>query len=266
MKRATCYPTAGMSPGRIVSAIVLVWSAFSLALAAVIFVNLGRIESPERYLALLLGLAMLYMGGSMLVALIFPAQPKEHHDAPIEIPPLDQVRGRTSYREDIWPGFVMFAIGASFLAASLDSARHQPVVLVISAVSVGVLAGAVVMIFRQFQYGRARLELDRPARRGDSMRGVITTSGFGWTVAGRKIHPTVELVAFRTYRSNRRSTSITVARSPAIASVTRDGKTITIRFTTTVPIIDTSEGRFSWNVQVETRDPKYEATFLVDVG
>lgn len=59
-----------MWPGRIALAIVLVWSAFCLALAAVVFVNLRRIESPERYLALGLGLVMLYMGGSMLAGLI----------------------------------------------------------------------------------------------------------------------------------------------------------------------------------------------------
>ena len=61
-----------MSPGRIAFIVVLLAGAFCLALAAVVFVNLPRIESPERYLALVLGLAMLYMGGSRLAGLIWP--------------------------------------------------------------------------------------------------------------------------------------------------------------------------------------------------
>jgi len=55
---------------------------------------------------------MLYMGGSMLAGLIWPPKPKDPN-APIEIPPLDQVRGRTSYRDDsaLWRN-VMLVIGA----------------------------------------------------------------------------------------------------------------------------------------------------------
>ena len=255
-----------MWPGRIAFAVVLLWSAFCLALAAVVFVNLRRIESPERYIALGLGLAMLYMGGSMLAGLIWPPKPKDPN-APIEIPPLDQVRGRTSYRDDSARSRnVMLAIGAVFLAASLGAAREQPVVLVIAVVAVGILAGAGVQIWRQIQYGRACLELDAPARRGDDMRGMITTSGFGWAAAGGAADAAVELIAIRTFRGGRQSSSVVVARSSADASAARQGNDITIRFTATIPVIDTSEGRFSWNVQLETRSPKYRATFLIDVA
>ena len=128
--------------------------------------------------------------------------------------------------------------------------------LVFAAVAVGILAGAGVTIWRQIQYGRARLELDAPARRGDAMHGVITMSGSGWAVVGRDIDATVELSAVR---------SVAVAQSSASISVTRNGKA-TIRFTATIPVIDTSEGRFSWNVQLETHAPRYRATFLIDVA
>jgi hypothetical protein len=256
-----------MWPGRIAFAVVLLWSAFCLALAAVVFVNLPRIESPERYLALLLGLAMLYMGGSLLAGLIWPPKPKDPN-APIEIPPLDQVRGRTAYRDDsAMTRNAMLLIGAIFLATSLGAAPEQPIVLVIAVVAAGILAGAGVKIWRQIQYGRARLELDAPARRGDSMRGTITTAGSGWAAAGHRLDTTVELVALRTFRgAGRTSKSVVVARTSADVSIARDGKDITFRFTTTIPVIDTSEGRFSWNVQLETRTPKYRATFLVDVA
>lgn len=255
-----------MWPTRIAVGIVLVSSASCLALAAVVFVNLRDIESPERYLALLIGLVMLYMGGSMLAGLIWPPKPKDPN-APIEIPPLDQVRGRTSYRDDDakWRNVLLF-IGAIFLFVSVDAVPEQPIVLVLVVVAVGVLIGAAVMTWRQFQYGRARLELDVPARRGDIMRGVITTSGFGWTVADRDFDATVEVSAIRSYRGGRSSHSSVVARAHAITSVTRDGKDMTFRFTATVPVIDISEGRFSWNVQLETESPAYRVTFLVDVA
>ena len=255
-----------MSPGRIAFVIVLLGSAFCFALAAVVFVNLRRIESPERYVALGLGLVMLYMGGSMVAGLIWPPKPKDPN-APIEIPPLEQVRGRTSYRDDsTMARNVMLAIGAIFLVVSLDTADEQPMVLVFAVVSVGILAGAGVMTWRQIQYGRARLELDAPARRGDTIRGAITTSGSGWAATGRNVHATVELLAIRTFRGGRQSSSIVVARSSADISVARNGNEITIRFTTTIPVIDTSEGRFSWNVQLETRSPKHSVTFLIDVA
>jgi hypothetical protein len=142
------------TPGRIAFAVVLLGSAFCLALAAVVFVNLRGIEPPERYIALGLGLVMLYMGGSMLAGLIWPPKPKDPN-APIEVPPLDQVRGRTSYLDDSASSRnVMLIIGAVFLAASLGAAAAQPIVLVVSVVAVGVLAGAGVMTWRQIQYGR----------------------------------------------------------------------------------------------------------------
>ena len=84
------------------------------------------------------------------------------------------------------------------------------------------------------------------------MRGVITTSGSGWAAAGRNIHATVELLAIRTSGGGRQSRSVVVARASAHPSAARNGKDLTIRFTTTIPVIDTSEGRFSWNVQLET--------------
>jgi hypothetical protein len=253
-------------PGRIAVAIGLVWSAFALALAAIVFFNLRNIESPERYVALLIGLAMLYMGGAILYGMIWPAKPKDPN-APIEIPPLDQVRGRTSYGDDSakWRNAVLL-IGAIFLTVSLGAAPGQPIVLVFAVVAVGVLAGAGVMIWRQIQYGRARLVRDAPARRGDTMRGTITTTGPGWAAAGHSLGATVELTAIRSFRGGRSSSSVVVARASADTSIARDGKDITFRFTTTIPVIDTSEGRFSWNVQLETRTPKYRATFLVDVG
>ena len=162
---------------------------------------------------------------------------------------------------------VMLLVGAIFLAVSLGAAPEQPVVLVIAVIAVGILAGAGVLIWRQIQYGRARLDLDAPARRGDVMRGVITTSGFAWSVAGRDLDATVEVRAIRSYRgAGRRSESHIVARSTAMASIVRSGNDMTFRFSTAIPVIDTSEGRFSWNVQLETDSPKYRATFLVDVA
>lgn len=256
-----------MSPGRIAFVIVLLWSAACLVLAAVVFLNLHRIESPERYPALLIGLAMLYMGGSMAAGLIWPPKPKDPN-APIEVPPLDRVRGRTSYRDDsTMARNVMFVIGAIFLAVSLGAAPEQPIVLVIALVAVGVLAGAGVMTWRQFQLGRARLDLATPARRGDVMHGVITTSGPAWAAAGHNFKPTVEIIALHIYRGPGRQTrSRVVARATAEAAAARDGNDMTVRFTGTIPLIDTSEGRFSWNVQLSTRSPKYRATFLIDVA
>jgi hypothetical protein len=95
---------------------------------------------------------------------------------------------------------------------------------------------------------------------------VITTSGSGWTAAGHDVNPTVEVLAFQTFRGGRQSRSVVVAREPATTSLTRDGNDVTIRFTATIPVIDTSEGRFSWNVQFQTDSPAYHATFLVDVA
>lgn len=255
-----------MSADRIAFAIVLLFGAACLTLAAVIFITLPGIESPERYLALLFGLVMLYMGGSMLAGLIWPPKPKDPN-APIEIPPLDQVRGRTSYGDGStkWSS-VTIAIGVIFLAASLSAAAEQPIVLIIAVIAVGVLAGAGVMIWRRINYGSARLELDGPARRGDLMRGVITTSGLGWTVADRNLGATVKLVAIQSFGTRGRSSSIVVARSSAVVSTTRDGKDMTFRFSVTIPVIDTSEGRFTWNVQLETEKPEYRATFVVDVA
>jgi hypothetical protein len=250
---------------RIAFAIGLLWSAFCLTLAAFVFINLRQIESPTRYVALGLGLAMLYMGGSMLAGMIWPPKPKDPN-APIEVPPLDQVRGRTSYRDDsAMSRNVLLAIGAIFLVVSLSAAPGQPIVLVFAVVAAGVLAAGFVKIWRQFQYGRARLELAVPARRGDPMNGVITTSGSAWA-AGRNAHATVDLVAIRTFGSGKQSRSFVVARSSAHATATRNGNDLMIRFTATIPLIDTSERRFSWNVQLETRSPKYEATFLIDVA
>jgi hypothetical protein len=255
-----------MWPTRIAFAIVLVWSAGCLTLAGYVFLNLRSIETPERYIALGLGLVMLYMGGSPLAGLIWPPKAKDPN-APIEVPPLDQVRGRTSYRDDsAMARNAMLAIGAIFLAVSLSAAAQQPIVLVLAVVAVGVLAGAGVMTWRQSQYGRARLELEAPARRGDAVRGAITTSGSAWAAARRNVGATVELLAIRTYRGGRQSRSVVVARSSADVSLSRDGNAVTVRFTGTVPLIDVSEGRFSWNVQLQTRSPKYRATFLIDVA
>lgn len=255
-----------MSAERIASVVVLLWSGLCLALAVVLFVNLRSIESPERYLALTLGLVMLYMGGSLLAGLIWPPKPRDPN-APIEIPPLAEVRGRTSYRDDsAMSRNVMLVIGGIFLAVSLGAAPGQPIVLVFAVVAAGILAGAGVMIWRQLRYGRARLELAAPARRGDAMSGVITTSGFAWAAAGRNVNATVELLAIRSFRGGRQSHSVVVARSSANASCALDGNDLTIRFTAAVPVIDISEGRFSWNVQLDTRSPKYRATFLIDVA
>lgn len=250
---------------RIAVALALLWIAFCFALAAVCFVNVPRIESPERYILLAIGLGMLYMGGSMLSGVIRPPKPKDPN-APIEIPPLDQVRGRTVYRDgSVMTRNVMFAVGAIFFAASIGAAE-QPVVLVVALIATGVMAGAGVLTWRQMQYGRGHLELAAPARRGDTMQGVITTSGSGWTGA-REIGETVDLVAIRTYRASRgRSRSFEVARASAKASATVDGRDVTVRFTTDIPIIDTSEGNFSWNVQLETQSPRYRSTFEVDVA
>jgi len=255
-----------MWPRRIAVGVVLLVSAFCLALAVFIFVNFARTRSSDDYPVLLIGLAMLYMGGAMLVGVFRPAK-AEDPDAPIEIPPLDQVRGRTSYRDSSakWRNVVL-AIGVIFLAASLTAAPDQPAVLVIALIAVGVLCGAGVMTWRQIQYGRARLELERPARRGDLMRGVITTSGFGWTVADRDFEATVEVSAIRTYGKGQHSNTSVVAQTNAITSVTRDGKDMTFRFSVTVPIIETSERRISWNVQLETESTVYRVTFLVDVA
>lgn len=98
------------------------------------------------------------------------------------------------------------------------------------------------------------------------MQGVITMAGPGWLDASPAIEATVALYALRTYRRRRQSRSVVVAKSEATTFVARDGKEMTIRFTTTVPIIDTSEGRYSWNVRLETLEPKYRATFLIDVA
>lgn len=255
-----------MTPGRIALILALIFAAFCLTLAGVVFVKLHTIETPDRYVALGLGLIMLYMGGAIVAGVIWPSKPKDPN-APIEIPPLDQVHGRTSYRDDsVWTRNVMILIGTIFLVVSLGSAAEQPAVLVFALVAAGVLAGAGVKIWRQIQYGRARLTLEGPARRGDVMRGVITTSGFAWSVVGRELDVLVQLKAIRTYRGGRRSTSIVVATATASARATRDGNELTIRFTTTIPIIDTSEGRFSWNVALDTEQPRYSATFLVDVA
>jgi hypothetical protein len=255
-----------MTPGRIALVLVLIFSTFCFALAGLVAVKLHTIEPPERYLALGLGLVMLYLGGTSLAGIIWPSKKKDPN-APIEIPPLDQVRGRTSYRDDTaWRRNGLIVIGTVFLLASLGSAGDQPILLIISGVSVGVLAGAGVMIWRQIQYGRARLELERPARRGDVMRGVITMSGFGWTVAGRDFEAGVRLAAIRTYRGGRNSRSVVIATEHATTSASRDGHTITIRFTITPPIIDTSEGRFSWNIVLVTANPTYKATFAIDVA
>jgi hypothetical protein len=185
----------------------------------------------------------------------------------IVIPPLDRVHGRTSYRDGTaFERNVMLAIGAVFLFVSLGAADEHPIVLVIAVIAAGILAGAGVKIWRQIQFGSARLELEVSARRGDTMRGVITTSGFGWTVIDRDFDATVDLVALRTYRSSQGSNSVTVARASATTSIVRDGKNMTFRYTATVPVIDISEGRFSWNVRLETTSPDYHATFLIDVA
>ena len=250
---------------RIAVAITILWSAGCLTLAGVVAVNLRSVEPPERYLFLGIGLVVLYLGGAPLAGLIWPAKPKDPN-APIEVPPLDRVRGRTSYRDDsAMARNAMLAIGTIVLVVSLGAARQQPIVLVFAAVAVGVLAGAGMMIWRQIRFGRARLELDAPARRGDAMHGAIAMSGFGWAAAG-SVGPKVELLAIRTFRGGRQSSSVVVARSPATVTATRDGNEVTIRFTAGAPLIDTSEGRFSWNVQLETRAPKYRATFLIDVA
>jgi hypothetical protein len=99
------------------------------------------------------------------------------------------------------------------------------------------------------------------------MRGVITTSGSGWSTVGRGFSATVTLRALRTFRGGRGSSrTIEVASSVASVSVSRDGNDLTVRFDTTIPLIDTSEGRLSWNVQLETDRPEHQATFLIDVA
>lgn len=255
-----------MTPGRIALILTLIFAAFCLTLAGVVFVKLHTIETPDRYIALGLGLILLYMGGAILFGVIWPSKPKDPN-APIEIPPLDQVHGRTSYRDDsAWTRNGMILIGTIFLVVSLGSAAEQPAVLVFALVAVGVLAGAGVKIWRQIQYGRARLTLEMPARRGDVMRGVIATSGFAWSVVGRELDVHVRVNAIRTYRSGRSSSSIVVATAHASERTMLDGNLLTSMFTVTIPIIDTSEGRFSWNVVLETENPEYAATFLVDVA
>jgi hypothetical protein len=107
---------------------------------------------------------------------------------------------------------------------SLGAAPAQPLVLVIAVVTEGNLAGAGVMIWRQIQYGRARLELDAPARRDDTMRGAITTSGSAWAATGHNVHATVTILAIRTYGGGRQSHSVVVARSSAHTSAAWDGK------------------------------------------
>jgi hypothetical protein len=257
-----------MWPHRIAVFLVLVWGAFCLTLAGVVFYNFPRVEGPERYLMLLLGLAMLYMGGSMLLGLIWPAKQKDPvAAAEIEVPPLDQVRGRTSYRDQTaFTRNMLLVMGTIFLLASLSAAGEAPIVLVISVIAVGILAGAGVMIWRQIQYGRAGLELAVPARRGDMMQGVITMSGFGWSVVGRELDVTVWLRALRTFRGGRKSTTVTVASALADAYARRNGNDMTITFTTPIPKIDTREGRYSWSVELELEQPRYRATFDVDVA
>jgi hypothetical protein len=80
-----CWRSCEVARGVLLSPSPLLWSAFCLALAAEVFVNLRRIELPERYIALGLGLAMLYMGGSMLAGMIWQPKPKDPN-APVEIP------------------------------------------------------------------------------------------------------------------------------------------------------------------------------------
>ena len=148
-----------MGPGRIAFAIVILWSAACLTLAAVTFINLRHIEPPERYIALGLGLAMLYLGGSPLAGLIWPPKAKDPSE-PIEVP-VDEVRDSTSYRDDsMMVPAVMLVIGAIVLAASLSAAREQPIVLVFAVVATGILAGAGVKIWRLTRWGRERLEDD----------------------------------------------------------------------------------------------------------
>lgn len=253
-----------MWAGRIVFVVVLLFSVACLSLAAFVFVTFPTIEGPERYLGLGIGPLMLYMGCSLLAALIWPAKPDDPNVV-IEVPPLDQVHGRTSYRDDSakWPA-VMLVIGVIFLAATLGAAAEQPILLVFAAIAVGILIGAGVMIRNRIRYGGATLELGAPARRGDIMRGAIVVSGPGWIEGGRTVSATVELTAIRTFR--RTSNSVTVARSTVDADPTRNGDDLTFRFTIPIPLIDTSKGRFSWNIQLETRTPDHRATFLIDVA
>ena len=144
-----------MGTGRIAAVIVVVWGAGCLAVAAAFFLNLHRIEPPERYIALGFGVIMLYMGGSMLAGLIWPAKPKEPEepkepidpDAPIEVPPLEPVRERTLDRFDSVP----IIIGVVFLAGSLGAIDEQPMVLVIAVIAAGVLAAGIVNIVRKIQ-------------------------------------------------------------------------------------------------------------------
>ncbi|MDQ3280675.1 MAG: hypothetical protein M3Q69_04610 [Acidobacteriota bacterium] len=256
-----------MTPGRIASALVLAWSACCLALAALIFFNLPHVELPERYVPLAFGCLMLYMGGSALTAVIWPPKPKDPN-APIDVPPRGQVRGRTSYRDDsTWTRNVMLAIGTIFLIVSIAAAAAQPALLLLGLIAIGILAGAGVKTWRQHRYGSARLELDMPARRGDVLQGVITTSGSAWRAVDKEdMEATVEVTAIRSSRGGGRSHSADIAQSRAAGSVMRNGEKVTIRFRTTVPLIDTSEGRFTWNVQLTMPFVQYRATFVIDVA
>jgi hypothetical protein len=249
-----------MSARRIAVVIVLLLSACCFALAGFVFFTLQRVEAPERYIGIGVALVMLYMGGAMVAGVIWPPKPKDPN-VPIVIPPRDQVRGRTSYRDDSTQSRnVVLFIGAIFLAVSLSAAPGQPIVLVIAVIAAGVIAGAGVMTLRQMQYGRARLELDMPARRGDTIHGVITTSGSAWATADPEFEASVELNGYGTGAAS------ATAHEIAITSVTRNGNDLAVRFTVTIPVVDTSEGRFSWNAQLETHAPDYRATFVIDVA
>ncbi len=259
-------PTPSLTAHRIAVVFAVAFGGFFLFLGVMVLMNLERVDGPDQYIGIGFAVLMLAIGLSVIVGIFLPSKTKDPN-APIEIPPLDQVRGRTRYRDDrAWTRNVMIAVGTIFLVVSLSAARDQPLVLVFALVSVGVLAGAGVLIWRQIQYGRSRLELAGPARRGDAMHGVITTSGFGWTVVDREFHAYVRLDALRHYSSGKRSTSVVVASERGRVNATRDGKDMTMRFTIQIPIVDTSEGRFSWNVILETESPVYEATFSVDVA
>lgn len=247
---------------RITTIIILGWSAACLALAGYIFYLFPSAESPERYLALVLGLAMLYMGGSLLVSLFWPAKPKDPN-APIAIPPLSEVHGRTSYRDNRakWRN-VQIVIGAILLVISVTAGAEQPAVLVFALIALGVLAGACVQIWRQILYGRARLELAAPARRGDAMQGTITMSGAGWLAVDEEFALAVELSAV----PGGKSSAVEPEPVYGITNATRDGKDMTIRFSMSIPVVDTSECQYTWNLVLETESPAYIATFIIDVA